>query len=130
MNGILNTLLLSALTSLIFSQQAFANRPAAEENTEASNTAPSAVEVMMQQQTHQTGDVLSLPAQEIQAGETIQIELLDLPRRGMSMEKVQNELGQPMSTSDSVGQPPITSWTYSDRIVFFEYSTVLHVVAR
>jgi len=98
-------------------------RPQAEE--------PSAVEVMMQQQgQHQTGDVVQLPAKEIQSGETIKIKLLDLPRRGTSMEKVERELGQPVSKSDSVGKPPITSWTYNDRIVYFEYSTVLHVVAR
>jgi hypothetical protein len=64
------------------------------------------------------------------AGETIQIKQLDFPRRGMSMDKVRNEYGQPISTSPVVGQPPITSWTYNDRIVYFEYSTVLHVVAR
>jgi hypothetical protein len=66
----------------------------------------------------------------MQPGETIRIKLLDFPRRGMSMDKVQNEYGQPSVVSDSIGQPPITSWTYNDRIVYFEYSTVLHVVAR
>jgi hypothetical protein len=48
----------------------------------------------------------------------------------MSMDKVENELGRPLEISDTVGDPPITSWTYADRVVFFEYSTVLHVVAR
>ena len=66
----------------------------------------------------------------MQAGETIKIKLLDFPRRGMTMDKVQNEYGQPAAVSDSVGQPPITSWVYNDRVVYFEYSTVLHVVAR
>ncbi len=135
-----------------FSSAAFASRPATEENrpmmtepetpahaepadnqTRPQAEAPSAVESMMQrqgQQTQQTGDVVQLPAKEIQPGETIKIKLLDQPRRGMSMEKVQQEFGQPMATSDSVGKPPITSWTYNDRIVYFEYSTVLHVVAR
>jgi len=137
-----------------FSSAAFASPPATEENrpmmtepeapaqaepVDANNQArpqaeaPSAVESMMQrqgQQTQQTGDVVQLPAKEIQPGETIKIKLLDQPRRGMSMAKVQQEFGQPMATSDSVGKPPITSWTYNDRIVYFEYSTVLHVVAR
>jgi len=129
MNRILNTLLLSAFSSLLFSPQALANRPAAEEEASGSN-APSSVDIMMQQQTQQTGDVLVLPGKEIQAGETIQIKHLDSPRRGASMENVQNNYGQPISTSESIGQPPISSWTYSDRIVYFEYSTVLHVVAR
>jgi len=95
--------------------------------------APSAVELMMQQQSQQqqyTGDVVQLPAKEMQPGETIKIQLLDYPRRGMTMDRVQNEYGQPIAISDSVGKPPITRWTYSDRIVFFEYSTVLHVVPR
>ena len=154
-NGLLdqNTLspiLFAAVLLSVSTSSAFANRPAMEEHAEVqaidnpadSNEdqavvpgAPSAVEVMMQQQTthqstQQTGTVLQLPAKEMQPGETIKIKLLDLPRRGMSMDKVQNEYGQPLATSDSVGQPPITSWTYNDRVVFFEYSTVLHVVAR
>ncbi len=131
MNRILNTVLLAAFSSLIFSAQALANRPAAAEESDNTNTPPaSSVDNMMQQETQQTGDVIVLPPKEMQAGETIQIIQLDFPRRGMSMDKVQNEYGQPVSTSSSVGQPPITSWTYNDRIVYFEYSTVLHVVAR
>lgn len=122
---------------VIYSPLAFANRPAmteegdmpaaVEENIPES---PSSVEIMMQQQTRQTGDVLQLPAKEMQPGETVKIQLLNTPRRGMSMEKVQQTFGQPLAVSDSVGKPPITRWTYSDRIVYFEYSTVIHVVAR
>lgn len=130
MNRILNTVLLAAFSSLIFSAQALANRPAAEENGDTNNPAASSVDNMMSQETQQTGDVITLPPKEMQPGETIQIKQLDFPRRGMSMDKVRNEYGQPISTSPSVGQPPITSWTYNDRIVYFEYSTVLHVVAR
>jgi hypothetical protein len=72
-----------------------------------------------------TGDVL-----ELQPGDTIKINPLDFPRRGMSMDKVQNELGRPVEVSPSVGEPPITSWTYADRVVFFEYSKVIHVVEK
>ena len=102
------------------------SRPAAEPE------APSAVEIMMQTQQprQQTGDVLQLPATELQAGETIKIKLMDEPRRGMNMTKVQQLFGEPIATTEGVGKPPISSWTYSDRIVYFEYSTVLHVVAR
>ncbi len=148
----------SAVSSSLFavvllslsSANAYANRPAmedagmapaAEQSTELDEAeaitpeAPSAVEIMMQQQatqqtTRQTGTIVQLPAKEIQPGETIKIKLLDYPRRGMSMDKVQNEFGQPIATSGPVGEPPITHWTYSDRVVYFEYSTVLHVVAR
>ena len=147
MNRLFNAILLSALSSLFFSQQVFANRPAAaEEHTEQSQAeqamtdtqpisdtqqrAPSSVDIMMQQQSQQTGDVVALPPKEIQPGETVRIQLLDFPRRGMNMDKVKNEYGQPAAISNSVGKPPITSWTYNDRVVYFEYSTVLHVVAR
>ena len=71
-----------------------------------------------------TGDVL-----EMQPGEII-INPLDFPRRGMSMDKVQNELGRPVEISPTIGEPPITSWTYPDRVVFFEYSRVIHVVEK
>lgn len=146
-SSIFAAILLSTLSS-----NALANRPAMEEASNAPAVeepvkpnevetvapvpeAPSAVELMMQQQTNppaiqQTGTTVQLPAKEMQPGETIRIHRLDSPRRGMSMEKVQNTYGQPIAKSDSVGQPPITSWTYSDRVVYFEFSTVLHVVAR
>ena len=146
--------------TLLSSSSTFANRPAMEEGSEVSNNvsgdvsgemvevepntrpealpedqpaSPSAVELMMQQQnqqTHQTGDVVQLPAKEMQPGETLKIQLLDFPRRGMSMDNVQLRYGQPISISETVGKPPITHWIYSDRVVYFEYSTVLHVVAR
>jgi len=150
-NAVSSSLFAVVLLSLS-SANAYANRPAmedaamapaAEQSTEAeldeaeaiTPEVPSAVEIMMQQQstqqtTRQTGTIVQLPAKEIQPGETIKIKLLDYPRRGMNMDKVQNEFGQPIATSGPVGEPPITHWTYSDRVVYFEYSTVLHVVAR
>ena len=150
----LNVALLAA--TLISSSSAFANRPAMDESSEASNqvsneiveaasntrpdalpadqqAAPSSVEIMMQQQnqqTYQTGDVVQLPPKEIQPGETLKIQLLDFPRRGMSMEKVQFTYGQPIAISETVGKPPITHWIYNDRVIYFEHSTVIHVVAR
>ena len=137
----LAVVLVSAFSSLLFFQPAYANRPASDEMSDVNDDveAPvddfrpevmSSVEMIMQQEKQQTGDVLQLPAEEIQPGEVIKVKLLDLPRRGMSMEKVENELGPPESKTDSVGKPPITRWIYSDRVVYFEYSTVLHVVAR
>jgi len=123
------------VSSFVYTPPASANRPAMDEGAEMDNEAnanesPSSVDIMMQQETRQTGDVLQLPAKEMQPGETLKIKLLDYPRRGMSMEKVQQEYGQPVAISDAVGKPPITRWIYPDRIVYFEYSTVLHVVAR
>jgi len=61
---------------------------------------------------------------------TPQLILVDFPRRGMDMSKVVNELGEPVTRHPAVGNPPITRWDYADRTVFFEYSHVIHVVAR
>jgi len=134
-----NFALLTAVFLSVFSTNTFANRPMMEDpdsanavDATAEPEAPSSVDIMMQQQPRQTttGDVLQLPPKEMQLGETIKIQLLDFPRRGMTMDKVQHEYGQPIAISDTVGKPPITRWTYHDRVVYFEYSTVLHVVAR
>lgn len=151
-----NTLSFALFAATLFSSSsAFANRPAMEESSEVSHevnsadveatssrpevlsedqqAGPSSVEIMMQQQNqqiYQTGDIVQLPAKEMQPGETLQIPLLDSPRRGMSMDKVQLTYGQPVAISETVGKPPITRWTYNDRVVYFEYSTVIHVVAR
>jgi len=122
----------------IVDERESAEHRASEEQATAQQTpdVPSAVEIMMQTQQQQTqhtqtrGDVIQLAPTEMQRGETINIKLLDEPRRGMHMDKVQQMYGQPLATTASVGTPPISSWTYSDRTVYFEYSTVLHVVAR
>lgn len=142
MKKLLSASLSTTLLYLVLAQPAFANRPAMNQpdtNTETSNGVeqsinrsqqPSSVELMMQQENSHTGDVLALPAKEMQPGETIRVKLLNSPRRGMSMNKVKNELGQPATMTASIGEPPITRWIYNDRIVYFEYSTVIHVVAR
>ena len=129
---------------LLTSFQVFADRPAmqdrpviqepkfeVEQNRPAMETQP-VVEQETQQSAMQTqtGDVLVMPATELRPGETLNIKLLDFPRRGMNMSKVQNELGRPVSISNTVGNPPITHWSYSDREVYFENAYVIHVVPR
>lgn len=112
------------------------HRPAAEAVNEAATTEDNTeVEAAPEKEpvirvynhttdTEVTGDVI-----ELQPDVTLPVRVLDFPRRGMNMEKVKNELGQPIVASPAVGTPPITRWTYSDRIVYFEYSSVVHVVA-
>lgn len=75
-------------------------------------------------ETEITGDVI-----EMQQGDSLPVRVVDFPRRGMKMDKVRNELGEPLEMSDAIGTPPITTWTYRDRVVYFEYSSVVHVVA-
>jgi hypothetical protein len=119
------TVLTGAL--LLLPAVALADRPAMAERNMEEPAAPVAEEIpppeMRMEQQVVTGDAL-----EMQPGETITINTLDFPRRGMSMDKVKNELGEPLTISDAVGDPPITTWGYADRIVYFEYSKVIHVV--
>lgn len=126
---------------LLFSTQLLADRPAMNERNaepamqtsappaiKTQNTAPSSGQTKntaQVQSTLQTGDRL-----ELQSGETLSINALDFPRRGMTMDKVKNEMGEPIEISPAVGEPPITRWSYGDRTVYFEHSWVIHAVAN
>lgn len=77
-----------------------------------------------------SGDVLAMPQPTTSQADATPVLLLEFPRRGMDQDKVQSELGKPVEVKDAVGQPPITRWIYNDRVVYFERSTVIHVVAR
>jgi hypothetical protein len=77
------------------------------------------------QTTTQTGDVI-----ELRSGDTLPVHVLDFPHRGMSMSNVQKELGEPLGISATIGDPPITSWSYNDRTVYFERSRVIHAVSN
>ena len=92
-------------------------RPAADDTKEVINV------------TEQSGDVLGMPTEQAES-KTVTVRTLDFPRRGMTQDKVQNELGRPVEIVPAVGKPPITRWVYDDRIVYFEYSSVIHVVAK
>lgn len=112
------------------------HRPAAEAVNETASTednteveATPEKEPVIRVYNHTTGTEVTGDVIELQPDSTLPVRVLDFPRRGMSMEKVKNELGQPLAVSPAVGTPPITRWTYSDRIVYFEYSSVVHVVA-
>lgn len=128
---------------LLISTQVFADRPAMEDNPPAVETAApaeiqevviqepvSAVEMSMQHESARATQDTMGDALELQPGETLPVRVLDFPTRGMTMETVQNQLGVPNEISDTVGEPPITSWTYADRTVYFEHSNVIHAVAN
>jgi len=123
------------LMGLLFPTIAMAERPAVAERFDAAvdedpmlrfepvlETEPTTERVVTEQV---SGEVL-----ELRPGDSIIINPLDLPARGMTMDKVQNELGRPVEIAPSIGEPPITRWTYADRVVFFEHSKVIHVVER
>lgn len=52
------------------------------------------------------------------------------PKRGMSMNTVESKWGQPVARRNAIGEPPITRWEYSEFVVYFEYSHVIHAVAK
>jgi|GEM_PF-3096442 len=138
------------LITLMTGSTALAVRPAAFENNSASSEPPPLDEpsrpadleapapmaepsamatpadttpaTTIQTQTQTQGDVLQTP--------TAKVSHLDYPRRGMSKEQVEAKLGKPEEIEAAVGKPPISRWIYADRIVYFEYSSVIHAVAR
>jgi hypothetical protein len=119
---------ITALTGvlLLLPAVALADRPAmAERDMQPAPVAEELPPPEMREKQVVTGDAL-----EMQPGETIAINPLDFPRRGMSMDKVKNELGEPLTISDAVGDPPITRWYYADRIVYFEYTKVIDAVQK
>ncbi len=69
-----------------------------------------------------SADVLTIPGNR--ASEQKQI----MPMRGVSMESVLDEFGEPIQRYDPIGDPPITEWIYSGFRVYFEYETVLHTI--
>ncbi len=53
-----------------------------------------------------------------------------MPARGMSMNKVESVYGSPSVRHQAVGDPPISRWEYSNFVVYFEYSHVIHSVPK
>jgi hypothetical protein len=51
-----------------------------------------------------------------------------VPKSGMSMDKVEATYGAPTRRVAAVGEPPITRWEYPGFVVFFEHQLVVHSV--
>ncbi len=51
-----------------------------------------------------------------------------LPRRGIDMNAVIIEFGQPDERYGPIGEPPITEWVYGGFRVYFEHDLVLHSI--
>jgi len=56
--------------------------------------------------------------------------LTESPNRGMSMETVESKWGEPDQKRAAIGEPPISRWEYSNFVVYFEYSHVIHAVTK
>ncbi len=68
------------------------------------------------------GDVLTIPGHVPVAQKQI------VPRRGISMDRVLEQFGEPDERRGPVGEPPITEWNYGSFRVYFEHNLVLHTV--
>jgi len=53
---------------------------------------------------------------------------VDRPARGLNMDQVLQQYGEPRESLGPVGEPPITHWVYQGFVVYFEHNTVLHSV--
>lgn len=80
--------------------------------------------------TSEEGDVLIVEEVEGTESEARRVREADFPTptRGMDMDKVRAEFGEPAREHPAVGDPPITRWDYDRYSVFFEYDKVLHSV--
>jgi hypothetical protein len=68
------------------------------------------------------GDNLTIP------GHVANSETQIMPRRGVSMDDVLNQFGEPEERFGPVGEPPITEWVYGSFRVYFEHQIVLHSI--
>lgn len=128
---------LLAAFPLSYSTSSFADRP-----TELENEAPAPVQVQEETPDARPAETSAAPAAKPAEtvitqtrGDRVEIPAasvahIDFPRRGTSEARVEQELGRPLEIIPAVGKPPITRWVYNDRIVYFEYASVIHVVAR
>ena len=52
------------------------------------------------------------------------------PDKGMSKAMVMQSFGEPTAKLPNVGTPPISSWVYSNFVVYFESDFVIHTVLK
>ena len=52
------------------------------------------------------------------------------PSTGQNKTNVASSFGQPLQTSGSIGDPPISRWEYDQFYVYFEYDHVIHSVLK
>lgn len=55
---------------------------------------------------------------------------METPTAGLSKASVEIKYGNPQAKSTTVGEPPISSWEYSQFTVYFEHDHVIHSVVK
>ena len=53
---------------------------------------------------------------------------LSRPYKGMEKQQVHSRFGDPVTQTNTIGEPPISSWVFDEFTVYFEYDHVLHTV--
>ena len=71
-------------------------------------------------------EVIQIPV----ASQAEDLQSVDRPQRGSSKVQVLADYGQALSSSDNVGEPPISRWEYQNFYVVFESDIVIHSVLK
>jgi hypothetical protein len=61
-------------------------------------------------------------------GHSVSDQMQIMPKRGINMELVLAEFGEPDERYGPIGEPPISEWVYGSFRVYFEHETVLHTI--
>lgn len=78
------------------------------------------------------------PGNDAQQGTVVKMPLADkenlhaqdLPKRGQTMNAVNQQYGRPIKKHPAKGQPPIERWDYENFSVYFETNSVIHSVHK
>jgi hypothetical protein len=62
--------------------------------------------------------------------QAVEKQSIERPKLGNTQDQVRERFGDPQDWSDAVGEPPISSWEYSEFVVYFEHNLVLHSVLK
>ncbi len=54
--------------------------------------------------------------------------IMELPKKGDTMDNIRFKFGNPNNERFPVGNPPITQWEYNGFSVFFEHQHVIHAI--
>lgn len=92
----LYTSVLMAERPAVYDEAATASEEPANTETMADEGRPAVDEPTSVEVIEQTGDVMTMPAEATSDDKVISVQTLDFPRRGMTQDKVQNELGRPV----------------------------------
>lgn len=74
--------------------------------------------------------ICSVQADQLSMPDTHRYEMDNAPDRGALESFVLKQYGEPTSKTLGVGEPAISSWTYSAFKVFFENGRVIHTVGK